>query len=256
VSKTPSEPRLTREEIAKREIGRTEIAPALAWLMTVLFLATLAIPPTAQLIVDLREGGSSSTTPSCAQLVHSLPVVAEAFSRADGNLWDRTLTGNRTLLRQIEEYEKQMEERSLLTRHLLGPTQHLLSDLTGLGNEKAYIGRQGWLFYRPDVDYLTGPGFLEPEVLRRRSGAGKQHVSPPRPDPRPAILEFHEQLSRRGIRLILMPMPGKSAIHPEMLSPKFNDTSGPLENDSFRHFCDEMQTSGVLVFDPAVILAK
>lgn len=255
MSETQSEPHLTREEIAKREIGRTEIAPLLAWLMTVLFLLTLAVPPCVQLVVDLRESGRSST-PSCAQLIHALPVVADTFSQADGNLWDRTLTANRALLGHIEDYEKQLEEHSLLARHLLGPTQHWLSECAGLGNENAYIGRQGWLFYRPDVDYLTGPGFLEPAVLRRRSAAGKQHLAPPRPDPRPAILEFHEQLARRGIRLILMPMPGKSAIHPEMLSPRSSGLGGPLQNDSFGPFCDELRAAGVLIFDPAPVLAK
>jgi alginate O-acetyltransferase complex protein AlgJ len=249
-----TQPPLSREEIAKREIGRTEIAPALAWLMTILFLVTLAVPPTVQLIDEARSG-TAARTPSSVQLIHSFPAVADAFSSTDRNLWERTLAANRVLLRHIEEYEKQLEERSLLTRHLLGPTQHWLTAIAGLGNEKAYIGRDGWLFYRPDVDYLTGPGFLEPEVLRRRAAAGRQHLAPPRPDPRPAILEFHQQLERRGIRLVIMPMPGKSAIRPEMLSPRFDRADGALENDSFRQFCNEMEAAGVLVFDPAPFMA-
>jgi alginate O-acetyltransferase complex protein AlgJ len=249
-----TQPPLSREEIAKREIGRTEIAPALAWLMTVLFLVTLALPATVQLIAEAR-GGSAAQTPSSLQLIHSFPAVADAFSSADRNLWDRTLAANRALLRHIEEYEKQLEERSLLTRHLLGPTQHWLTAIAGLGNEKAYVGREGWLFYRPDVDYLTAPGFLDPEVLRRRSAAGKQHLNPPQPDPRPAILEFHQHLARRGIRLVIMPMPGKSAIRPDMLSPRSDRSDGALENDSFRQFCDEMEAAGVLVFDAAPFMA-
>jgi alginate O-acetyltransferase complex protein AlgJ len=249
-----TQPPLSREEIAKREIGRTDIAPALAWLMTILFLVTLALPPTVQLIDEARSG-SAPQTPSSLQLIHSFPAVADAFSSTDRNLWDRTLAANRVLVRHIEEYEKQLEERSLLTRHLLGPTQHWLTAMAGLGNEKAYVGRDEWLFYRPDVDYHTGPGFLEPEILRRRSAAGKQHVNPPQPDPRPAILEFHQQLARRGIRLVIMPMPGKSAIRPEMLSPRFDPSAGALENDSFRQFCEEMEAAGVLVFDPAPFMA-
>ena len=35
----------------------------------------------------------------------------------------------------------------------------------GAGNERVYPGRDGWLFYRPDVEYLTGPGFLDPAVM-------------------------------------------------------------------------------------------
>src|SRR5262249_42857212 len=142
--------------------------------------------------------------PSCAQLMHVIPAVADAFSSSEGSLWHRMLAANRVLLRHIEEYEKQLEERSLLRRRLLGPTQQWLTAIAGLGNEKAYVGREGWLFYRPDVDYLTGPGFLEADALRRRSIAGKQHVAAPQPDPRPSILEFHQQLARRGIRLVIM----------------------------------------------------
>jgi hypothetical protein len=32
----------------------------------------------------------------------------------------------------------------------------------GVGNEQACVGRDGWLFYRPDVEYITGPPFLTP----------------------------------------------------------------------------------------------
>ena len=38
----------------------------------------------------------------------------------------------------------------------------------GAGNERVYVGRDGWLFYRPDVEYLTGRGFLDPAQIERR----------------------------------------------------------------------------------------
>jgi hypothetical protein len=247
--------KLSREEIAKREIGRTEISPGLSWLMTVLFILTLIVPPTVQLVHEVGLSKSPST-PSSLELFHKLPEVANVLRRAEGGLWDRVMVANRRLVRSIEEYEKQLEERSLLTRHLLGPTQHWLTALAGLGNEKAYVGRNGWLFYRPDVDYLTGPGFLEPAVLHRRALGGKQHLAQPQPDPRPAIIEFHEQLVRRGIQLILMPMPSKSAIHPEQLSSRFDGHQDSLENASFQQFIQEIRDSGVLVFDASTVMAQ
>ena len=36
-----------------------------------------------------------------------------------------------------------------LARRILSPTQLLLTRWGGTGNEKAYVGREGWLFYRP-----------------------------------------------------------------------------------------------------------
>ncbi len=245
----------TREEIAQREIGRTDISVRLSWVLTFVFLLTLAIPPTAQLFYEAVYNERPGTL-SALQLMHSLPDVAGTFARAEGSLWNRVVVANRRMLLNIEQYERDLEERSLLTQHLLGPTQNCLTELTGLGNEKAYIGREGWLFYRPDVDYLTGPGFLDPAVLYRSALGGKQYLTPPQPDPRPAMIEFHEQLARRGIRLILMPVPGKSAIHPERLSSRFENSKTTLENASFQQFRTDMENAGVLVFDPAPVMRR
>ncbi|HEY2252639.1 MAG TPA: hypothetical protein VGH74_16310, partial [Planctomycetaceae bacterium] len=247
--------RLSREEIAKREIGHTDISRGLAWAMTCAFLATLVVPPTVQLVADLREGATSKPS-AYGELLSGLPAVANEYVQGTGNRWNRLLAANRRLLHEIEEYEKQLEDRSLLTGHLVGPTQQLLTDLAGLGNEKAFIGRDGWLFYRPDVEYLTGPGFLEPVTLGRRARGGKQHAAPPQPDPRPAILEFHEQLARRGIRLVLVPMPGKAAVHPDKLSTRFSSVDALLDNASIEQFKQEMHKEGVLVFDPTSVLAE
>ena len=48
--------RMTREEIAQRDIGHTDISRRLAWLMTVAFLLTLLAPPIVQLAYDLGPG--------------------------------------------------------------------------------------------------------------------------------------------------------------------------------------------------------
>ena len=42
----------------------------------------------------------------------------------------------------------------------------------GAGNERVYPGRDGWLFYRPDVEYVTGRGFLDPGA-DRAAGRGR-----------------------------------------------------------------------------------
>ena len=258
VSGGQTQVRSTREEIAQREIGQTDISRGLAWLMTVAFLLTLCVPPTVQLAYDLapgKERHAGGSCPSCGEIVCTLPTVAQAFRRAEGGFGSRLVSANRQLLRNIDEHEKQLEDRSLLTLHLLGPIQEWLTRVGGLGNERAYVGNDGWLFYRPEVEYLTGPGFLEPAILSRRERKGLEHTAPPQPDPRLAVLEFHEQLAERGIRLILMPTPGKPMIHPEKLSSRFDPSEGALQNRSFEQFKHELQTAGVLVFDPAPWLA-
>jgi alginate O-acetyltransferase complex protein AlgJ len=61
-------------------------------------------------------------------------------------------------------------------------------------------------------------------LLRRASGSALS------PDPRPAIQQFNQKLAARGITLILMPTPGKPAIHPERLAEASGESREPLQN--------------------------
>lgn len=252
---------LSREEIAKREIGRTDINPALARIMVAAFLGTLLAVPLIQLALELHGTGRDSAEPirpSSLDLLVRLPVVAEVFRETEGGPLRKTLTANARLLKSIDEYEDRLETESFLTRQLLSSTQYALSRWGGLGNEKAYVGLDGWLFYRPGVDYVIGPAFLDSEVLARRASGGNEYTAPPHPDPRPAILDFHKQLAKSGIRLVLMPTPIKPMIEPDRLSARYlgPSSSGALQNPSFERFKDEMTAEGILVFDPAPALQE
>jgi hypothetical protein len=248
---------LSREEIAKREIGKTDIAPWLARAMTVAFLAvTFAVPLLHEFTATEKvpQEQTRRTWPYCCAIFTSLPEVAQVFDHSDGDLWQRTLAANRRLLQNIDLYESSLKDEAQLVERLLGPTQYCLARWGGLGNEKAYLGRDGWLFYRPSVDYLTGPGFLEPRVLAKRAQAGKPYAAPPHPDPRPAILEFAEELRHRGIALIIVPAPSKAMVHPEQLSPRYSAADDPLQNGSFTRFKQDMEDAGVIVFEPSELL--
>src|SRR6185437_772879 len=93
-------PPLSREEIAKREIGVTEISPWLAWAMTAVFLLVLLAVPLVQgayeRSISTHQAGQS-VWPRSLAIVTSLPGVPESFRRAEGDLWQRTLTANRVL---------------------------------------------------------------------------------------------------------------------------------------------------------------
>ena len=252
---------LSREEIAKREIGRTDISPRLARFLVAAFLGTLVAVPSIQLALEVHGAGRASDAPrwpSCCDLALRLPGVAESFREAEGGLPRKVLAANARLLKSIAVYEDRLEDDSFLTRRLLSPTQSVLTRWGGLGNEKAYVGRDGWLFYRPGIEYLTGPGFLDPEVLARRAAGGNEYTAPPHPDPRPAILGFHEQLARSGIRLVLMPTPVKPMIEPDRFSSRYAAASRSrvLQNASFEQFQAEMNAAGILVFDPAPALRE
>ena len=76
---------------------------------------------------------------------------------------------------------------------------------------KALAGRDGWMFYRPGLQYLT-------EADRMHRGH-TDFASTPRAnaDTRMrgvvrAIVEYRDQLKRRGIRLLVVPVPGKASV--------------------------------------------
>jgi alginate O-acetyltransferase complex protein AlgJ len=251
--------RLSREEIAQREIGRTDITPALAWAMVALFVATILAVPTAQSIVQMRGHARSATEqrwPSWCNVDAIFRGVAQTWRQTGGARAKRVLAANGRLLQNIHEYERRLEDQSFLTARLLGPVQYWLTRLGGVGNEQAYIGTDGWLFYRPSVDYLTGPGFLDPASLSRRASGGNEYAAGPQPDPRPAILQFQASLAQSGVRLVLMPTPTKLTVEPERLAPGAYDRLELLQNPSFERFKCDLEAAGVLLFDPAPDLLK
>ena len=101
--------------------------------------------------------------------------------------------------------------------------------------DKAIIGRDGWMFYKPGVRYLT------------------ERPSPPKPgdppnDPLPAIMDLRDQLAQRGIRLLVMVAPNKESIYPEMLSSRA-DNREVLICPQTRRLLDEMKAAGVEMVD-------
>jgi alginate O-acetyltransferase complex protein AlgJ len=177
--------------------------------------------------------------------------VAEGSARGS---WQTVVTANRAVLSTLGDFEDALEDQSAVGRLLRPPTQALLSTWAGAGNERVYVGRAGWLFYRPDVEYVTGRGFLEESQQRRRVAAVSEYDAAPQPDPRPAILAFKQALDARGVTLILMPTPVKPSIHPAQLSARFDD-SAVVQNASFEEWLSDLEQHGALVFDPAPVIA-
>ena len=200
--------KLSREEIANIEIGHTEVSTAQKWALTLFFLAFISIYPVCQFcyrqpFAEWRDKGE--------------------------------------LKQSIKAYETAIEDTSLLRKWLLPPVQSVLTKTLRFGNEKAIVGKDGWLFFSGDYEYLINPGFLRPEVLRQRELKGVQ------PDPRKAIRDFDRQLKARGIKLILLPVPSKPMICADALRGK----AAPLQNPSFAEFKKQMEAEGIAVIDLA-----
>jgi len=235
-------PKRTREEVAKIEVGQTDVSRGIVFVLVLSFLGVIYLVPIVQ---TLREKGKSEAL----DIVDAPGRAAQAFSKTKGSLFGRLMAADRSLLGDIDSYEDGLEEESFLTKSLVPPAQLFMARYLGAGNENAYLGRDHWLFYRPGLDYLTGPGFLDLRRLARRVAAGNEWTPAPQPDPRRAILDFRDQLALRGIALVLMPIPVKPGVHPERFSKHYEaiDYGKPLRNVSFEAFVEELRREGVLV---------
>jgi hypothetical protein len=247
---------LSREEVARIEVGHTNISPALARGLAICFVIAIALVPLIELTGLIARGGGGPET-AWAHLTR-LPAQLHAPPQppAGAGAWWRLVSANRQVLGALSAFELALDDESVIGRTLRQPAQVLMTGVLGAGNERAYPGRDGWLLYRPDVEYVTGPGFLDPAQLRRRVAAAAEWDAPPQPDPRPALVRFHQDLQARGITLIVMPTPVKPGVHPEALSARVDPDAGVLQNRSYGALVEALRRDGVLVFDPSDVFAS
>ncbi len=163
------------------------------------FVALIASVPVTQGVVEVSRGRA----PRFLDLFTRMPV--------------------RTNLRA---FEKELEDDSLFARAARPWIQYTQFRLFGDAGEKVLAGRDGWLFYRPDVEYL-----LEPAALAE--------------DPLSAILQFRDQLRTREIRLMVLPVPGKPSVYSQMLTRRVN---GPVHSPT-RELIALLRGAGVEAVD-------
>ncbi len=215
--------KLTREGEAEIALKRTVFTKWTVAALIALFLATMASVPVMQLASGLRHGQLPSFDGLRGQ--RHIPTAAE-----------------------LKAAEKTLETNSVVSQWLLPVMQSLLVGRLRAAGEQVYLGRDGWLFYRPDVDYVTGPPFLAPAQLRHRA-----HLAQMQPDPVKAIVQFRDQLADRGIELVVLPVPTKATLQGEMLSARVAPNES-LQNASFAEFTKRLDAAGVRYFDPAPAL--
>ena len=238
-------PRLERARIsqAREEVGATAVTPLVARLLVAMFALGIASPFVAQLMVDpdfFRSLAARSAT--AASPPESRAVV------------DRVRAVNRDLLARAGGVEDRLAEESVLGRRLRPVVQGVLTGWLGAGTSQVEPGVDGWLFYRPDLDHVTGPGFLTAEVLARRAAEGDSLSAARQPDPRPALVSLHQQLEGRGIRLIVLPTPVKPSADPRQVGLDRPGTE-PVMNPSYRRYVQDLQEAGVAVFDASRVLS-
>ena len=241
--KTDSTIETAREAQARNEVGETEISRVLAWCMMFVFVATLFFVPLYQNEFE-REGRIVGQSLRVDRLVGSTGIRADSLS-----LRERAAV----LVERMEDYEDGLERESLLSSWVMPGMNRLLSYTRADLNEQVYLGRNGWFFYRPDIEHVTGPGFLDAGTQKLR--AVQEGVSP---DPVEAIVEFRNRLAERDIELLLVPVPTKAMVYPEEFSDQYSSGHDGVRNRSLEAFMRVLSGEGVHVVDvlPDLIRAK
>ena len=256
-----------REEMARAEIGQTTVRPATAAVLAAFFLVVIVVVPIVELVGTYVRPTQGRVTPWAH--LSRVPGDMRSFlagkdlrggseqgaSAERSGAWKRIVSANRIVLAGLSGFEHALENDSLIGQSLRPRAQVVMTGWLGAGNERVYPGLDRWLFYRQDVEYVTGRGFLDSGQIRRRIEEAPEWTAPPQPDPRVAIAQLRDDLAARGIALVVVPTPVKPAVHPEMLARRYAGATGVLQNPSYRDFVDDVRRHGVHVFDPSESLA-
>ncbi|HEX8465077.1 MAG TPA: hypothetical protein VF627_10720 [Abditibacterium sp.] len=258
--------KIGREAEAKLALEHTRISRPVAWTMTLLFLLTIVSVPLLQHVLEIRSNLAQRRAEIASQGAPQTPILPRFYDvlgelpspaqiravKSPQEAWNLVPSAAR-----FKEHEDALQNDSYVVNWLLPPLQSAMLGV-GVGNEQAYVGRvvrnRQWLHYRPDVDYMTSRGFLDPSLLKVRKRSGDGDSALVQPDPIRAIVDFHRQLKSRGIQLILMPTPVKAMMHPESLSSRYVFGQGVLQNPSFSAFEAQLKALGIEVFDVSPLL--
>jgi alginate O-acetyltransferase complex protein AlgJ len=108
-------------------------------------------------------------------------------------------------------------------------------------------GRDDWLFLGAELRHLGAGRFWGDDAAKASRAENPQYA-----DPLPAIVDFKQQLDRLGIELLLVPVPAKAVVYPDMLSDRITVAQGapvPRVDAADREFHDVLRAAGVNVLD-------
>lgn len=166
------------------------------------FVILIGMVAPSQVIWELRDGES--------------PQIAELFRRAPTRA-------------NLREFQGRVENNCRLARVTRPWMQYARFALFEDAGDKALVGRDGWFFYRPAVQYTV-------------------EAYSPSEDIFAAILAFRDDLAKRGIKLLLMPAPNKASVYPERLAARAAGTSEPV-NAKTRDVLARLKDAGVEMVD-------
>jgi len=153
----------------------------------------------------------------------------------------------RPTAKNLRQFEHTLEEKSWFQQKLRPDMQRLLFQMLHDTGSKGVLGREQWLFYRPDLRYLVDPD--RPETGANDSKwvepvANRSH----RESVERAIVRFRDQLKERGIALVVVPVPGKPSVYPDQVTRRKIGKQQQLQSPT-RKLIEALRREGVPTVD-------
>jgi len=178
------------------------------WCLILIFLGILVAVPLIQIVIEARQDDG----------IHAFELFNQPPTAA-----------------HLRAYERNLEAGNWAARATRPWIQFAQFAWLNDGGEKAAIGSAGWYFYKPGLSYM----------LARPENAITAGVTN---DPVAAIVDFHDQLAARGIRLALLPVPNKESIYPDQLTSRAEPGRGVLAPRT-REVLEKLRAANVEIID-------
>lgn len=134
----------------------------------------------------------------------------------------------------LRAFETDLEKDCWVAQRLRPTVQYVRFVALHDAGDKALLGKEGWFFYQPAVRYLTEP--LSGDSRSKHA----EVVS--------AIVLFRDELAQHGIKLVVIIVPNKASIYPNMLTRRAEALKQPI-NPKTLEIMDELRKAGVDIVD-------
>ena len=134
----------------------------------------------------------------------------------------------------LRAFERELQDNCRLAKRLRPWMQYVQFIILGELGDKVVVGRRRWLFYKPAVQYL-----IERWSPEKDHGQG---------DIFSAVTSFRDQLAKRGIRLLLVPVPNKASVYPDMLTRRARKTDDQVRGKTLE-IVSRLRQAGIEVVD-------
>jgi hypothetical protein len=199
------------------------------------------------LLANLRAGDKAASGKTIAALRESTALMAARYHKP-GVVDDVTLIiKNLPVIfwdaKYLRPFEKEIENTSIFTTSTRPVMFFLRYALYQDLGEKGVLGKNGWFFYKQDVDYL-----IRPYVRDKRAIQVDPNDKVVSDNPIRAAVTFKKQLAEFGVDLLVVVIPGKPSIYPDMLASGADPERVTRNGNSFKAIT-ELRSAGVNAVD-------